>query len=167
MTSGCDERAWLDEVVIAEMAESDLDEVLAIERESFPSAWSRESYEREVRNRNSYYFTARYGRGLVGYFGMWVVVDEAHITTLAVHPQWRRKGLGRRLLDLVIDVARRQGASRVTLEVREGNGPAIAMYRKSGFETKGILPGYYGDTRENGVVMWKALPKHGAVERQQ
>ncbi len=167
MTSGCDERAWLDDVVIAQMAECDLDEVLAIERESFPSAWSRESYERELRNRNSHYFTARYGRRLIGYFGMWVVVDEAHITTLAVHPQWRRKGLGGRLLNAVTDVAQRQGVSRVTLEVRERNEAAIAMYRKFGFQVKGILPGYYGDTKENGVVMCKVLPKHGAVERQQ
>jgi ribosomal-protein-alanine N-acetyltransferase len=143
------------------MTESDLDEVLTIERQSFPSVWSRASYERELRNRNSYYLTARHQGALVGYFGMWIVLGEAHITTLAVHPSYRRRGLGGRLLDHVIDLARRHSAARVTLEVREQNHAAIAMYRKFGFEPKGVLPAYYGDTRENGVVMLKELSSEG------
>ncbi len=161
MTSGCDERAWLDEVVVGNMTQSDLDEVLAIEHQSFPSAWSRASYERELRNRNSYYLTARHGGAVVGYFGMWVVLDEAHITTLAVHPSYRRRGLGAHLLRHLMELARRRGASRVTLEVREQNHAAIAMYQKFGFEPKGVLPGYYGDTKENGVVMWKVISSQG------
>ena len=74
------------------MREADLDEVMAMERESFPSAWSRGSYSRELRNRSSYYFVARLGEQLVGYVGMWVVGDEGHITTIAVHPERRRRG---------------------------------------------------------------------------
>jgi ribosomal-protein-alanine N-acetyltransferase len=165
LTSDSDERARLSQAVVGNMTESDLDEVLAIERQSFPSAWSRASYERELTNRSSYYFTARLGGSLVGYVGMWIVMDEAHITTLAVHPAYRRRGLGGRLLAHLIELARRHGASRVTLEVRERNHAAIAMYRKFGFTRKGLLPGYYGDTRENGLVMWKLLSSQGQAGR--
>jgi ribosomal-protein-alanine N-acetyltransferase len=139
------------------MAPEDLDEVLAIERGAFPSAWSRASYERELRNDNSYYFRARSAGVLVAYAGVWVVYDEAHITTIAVHPQWRRRGLATRLLRVLTRLAWEQGAARLTLEVRERNEAARALYQKLGFEEKGVLPGYYGDTGENGVVMWKTL----------
>ena len=157
MTSDFNEATWLAEVEIRPMSVDDLDEVLEVERQSFPSVWSRNSYERELRNDNSYYYVARAGERLVGYAGMWIVLDEAHITTLAVDPGSRRRGLGGRLLGRMIDLARRHSVSRVTLEVRERNEAAIAMYRKLGFVEKGVLPGYYGDTGENGVVMWKSL----------
>jgi len=157
LTSGSGETTWLDEITVAPMAPADLDEVLVIERHSFPSAWSRGSYERELRNRNSYYFVARHEGRLVGYIGTWVVVDEAHITTLAVHPGCRRRGLGSHLLRILIEHARQRGAARVTLEVREQNLAAISMYRAFGFQQTGVLRGYYGDTGENGLVMWKVL----------
>ena len=157
MTSGSDSRAWLDGVVVEPMAPEDLDEVLVIERESFPSAWSRGSYDRELRSSNSYYFVARSAGVLVAYAGMWIVFDEAHITTIAVHAQWRRRGLAARLMSMLIAFAHSQGAVRLTLEVRERNEAGLALYRKLAFEEKGLLPGYYGDTGENGVVMWKAL----------
>ncbi len=146
------------------MAPADLDEVLIIERHSFPSAWSRGSYERELRSDNSHYFAARHRDQLVGYAGMWVVLDEAHITTLAVHPRRRRRGLGSRLLLLLIEQARRQGATRMTLEVRERNEAARSMYRKFGFRRKGVLRGYYGDTGEDGIVMWKPLEPEADCE---
>ncbi|MCJ7749694.1 MAG: ribosomal protein S18-alanine N-acetyltransferase [Armatimonadetes bacterium] len=164
MTSGSAETTWLDEITVAPMAPADLDEVLVIERHSFPSAWSKNSYERELRNRSSYYFAARHEDRLVGYIGMWVVVDEAHITTLAVHPGCRRRGLGSHLLRLLIEHACQRGATRVTLEVREQNLAAIAMYRAFGFQQTGVLHGYYGDTGENGLVMWKVLSPVGEGE---
>jgi len=157
LTSGSDKTIWLGDIAVAPMAPADLDEVIVIERHSFPSAWSRDSYERELRNHNSYYFVARREGRLVGYIGMWVVVDEAHITTLAVHPGCRRRGLGSHLLRLLMEHARQRGAARVTLEVREQNLAAISMYRALGFQQTGVLRGYYGDTGENGLVMWKVL----------
>lgn len=162
MTSGCGSAAWLEGIVVERMSEQDLDEVLAIERQSFPSAWSRGSYERELRNDSSYYLCVRSAGVLVAYAGLWIIRDEAHITTIAVHPQWRRRGLATHLMHLLIDLARREGALRLTLEVRERNEAALALYRRLGFEQKGILPGYYGDTGENGIVMWKALVRDNA-----
>lgn len=159
MTSSCDSAAWLDELVVERMAEQDLDEVLAIERQSFPSAWSRGSYERELRNDSSYYFCVRSAGVLVAYAGLWIVLDEAHITTIAVHPQWRGRGIATHLMRLLIGLAHREGAVRLTLEVRERNEAALALYRKLGFARKGVLPAYYGDTGENGIVMWKMLDR--------
>src|SRR4030042_251506 len=86
LTSGSDKTTWLREIAIAPMAPADLDEVLVIERHSFPSAWSRSSYERELRNHNSYYFAARHEGRLVGYIGMWVGVDEGHNHTPPLPP---------------------------------------------------------------------------------
>jgi len=140
------------------MKPADLDDVLAIERVSFPSAWSRQSYLRELRSRNSYYFVARLAVHVIGYAGMWTVSDEAHISTIAVRPDHRRRGLGSRLLSHLIEIARRQAVAKVTLEVREANHIARSLYRKFGFEETGILPHYYGDTGETGVVMCKTLP---------
>ncbi len=157
MTSDFVDENWLNKVVIQPMTEEDLDEVLAIERKSFPSAWSRGSYERELRNDNSFYFTARCEGELIGYAGMWIIFEEAHVTTIAVKSEYRHRGLGKRLLSLLVDLARTRNADRLTLEVRTGNKPAIALYEQFGFERKGLLPNYYGDTGEDGIVMWKML----------
>jgi len=139
------------------MVREDLDEVLTIERLSFPSAWSRDSYLRELRSRNSFYFVARLSGAIIGHAGMWTVSDEAHISTIAVHPDYRRRGLGCYLLSHLIQLARRQRAAKITLEVREANHIARSLYRKFGFDEMGLLPRYYGDTGETGVVMCKLL----------
>jgi ribosomal-protein-alanine N-acetyltransferase len=139
------------------MKPSDLDEVLAIERVSFPSAWSRASYLRELLSRTSCYFVARLAGHIIAYAGMWTVSDEAHISTIAVRPDHRRRGLGTRLLSHLIEIARRQAIARVTLEVREANHIARSLYRKFGFHEMGKLPHYYGDTGETGVAMCKTL----------
>jgi len=157
LTSDYDDLAWLKSVEIAPMTAGDLDEVLYVEQESFPSAWSRASYERDLANPNSHYYCARLQGKLVGYVGMWIILDEAHLTTIAVHSSCRRRGLGSYLVHLAIDLARRNRAKRMTLEVREKNIPAIELYRKLGFVRKGCLRRYYGDTGENGIVMWRIL----------
>jgi ribosomal-protein-alanine N-acetyltransferase len=161
LTSGCDDSTWLEAVSIERMRPIDLDEVLAIERASFPSAWSRQSYLRELRGRNSHYFVARLAGGIIGYAGMWTISDEAHISTIAVRADHRRRGLGSRLLSRLIEIASRHPVPKITLEVRETNHIARHLYRKFGFEETGILPRYYGDTGETGVVMCKTLaPEH-------
>jgi ribosomal-protein-alanine N-acetyltransferase len=164
LTWACDDRDWVKEVELVRMTPADLDEVMVIERHSFPSAWSRGSYERELRNANSCYFTAKHDGAVVGYIGMWIIADDAHITTLAVHPRRRRAGLATRLIQHLMDFARNLGAVRITLEVREGNRAAQALYHKFGFEDRGRLRRYYGDTGEDGLVMWKRLSSEGSGE---
>lgn len=136
------------------MAREDLDRVVAIERQSFPTSWRREAYERELLNPSARYLVAKVGRGVVGYGGMWVIAPEAHITTLAVAPEHRRRGIGERLLSALLEAAEDMGAARVTLEVRESNAAARALYHKYGFEAVAYMRGYYPDTGEDAVVMW-------------
>jgi len=157
LTSDCADRGWLEAVVFEQMRPEDLAAVLAIERTSFPSAWSADSYLRELRNPSSHYFVARLGGEVIGYAGMWVVGDEAHVSTIAVQFDRRRQGLGERLMHHLMAVARRYQAAYMTLEVRETNLAAQALYRKLGFQAAAIRPRYYGDTGEDGMVMHKAL----------
>jgi ribosomal-protein-alanine N-acetyltransferase len=149
-----------EQLAIVPMAREDLDRVVVIERECFPTAWRRESYERELLNANARYLVARVGERVVGYAGMWVIAPEAHITTVAVEAEQRGRGIGERLLVALLEAAQDMGASRVTLEVRESNQVARALYEKYGFEAVAFMRGYYPDTGEDAVVMWlNALPR--------
>jgi len=153
LTSACDNETWLASVTIEPMRSHDVEAVREIDLLSFPSAWSAESYLRDLRNRNSHYLVAHLGGEVIGYAGMWLIADEAHISTLAVHPDHRRRGLGRRLLAHLLELAADHDAVEITLEVREANAIAQRLYESFGFRSKGLLPHYYGDTGENAVVM--------------
>lgn len=144
------------QVTISKMTLNDLDEVLAIENKSYPTPWTRRSFHSELTdNIYAHYFVARCGQTLAGYFGMWIILDEAHITNIAVSPKLRRQGIGEQMLRFSFDKAKELGASRMTLEVRLSNHEAQNLYRKLGFEDKGIRKGYYTDTNEDAIIMWK------------
>ncbi|MGI6620779.1 MAG: ribosomal protein S18-alanine N-acetyltransferase [Bacillota bacterium] len=145
-----------DRLVISKMTTKDIDEVLAIERQSYPTPWSRNAFTSELTsNLYAHYFTARIDGTLVGYFGMWVFFDEAHITNIAVDPRFRRQGIGERMLRFAFSKARELGATKMTLEVRLSNHGAQNLYRKLGFQDRGIRKGYYSDTNEDAIIMWK------------
>ncbi len=144
-------------VGIRAMTEEDLEEVLRIERLSFPQPWSREAYRREISQPFSVYVVAEDGEGVVGYAGMWVILDEAHLTTLAVDPEKRREGIGERLLAHMEEEARRRGATTMLLEVRPSNRPALALYEKKGFSLWGRRRRYYSDNQEDALLMGKVL----------
>ncbi|MBE3559830.1 MAG: ribosomal protein S18-alanine N-acetyltransferase [Ktedonobacteraceae bacterium] len=91
---------------------------------------------------------------IIGFAGLWLMVDEAHITTIAVHPDFRRRGLGELLLVSLIDIAYEIGARWVTLEVRVSNYPAQSLYRKYGFHEAGLRHRYYSDNQEDALIMW-------------
>jgi len=160
------------------MQVSDSQEVMAIERLSFPTPWPRGAYRFEIHhNPRACYFVVRPQeegaaqceeprRGLlarfrspdqrppiVGYGGFWRSAGEAHISTLAVHPRLRRKGIGQLILLAMIDKARSLGAKHITLEVRASNLVAQSLYRKYGFQVVGRRRGYYSDINEDAVVM--------------
>jgi len=152
------------ELRLVPMAREDLDRVVVIERQSFPTVWRREAYERELLNPSARYLVAKLGDQVVGYAGMWAIADEAHITTLAVAPEYRGRGIGERLLVGLLEAAEDMGASRVTLEVRESNSAARALYDKYEFEAVAHMRGYYPDTGEDAVVMWlNPLPRTSAA----
>ncbi len=142
-------------VEIAPMTPADIPAVLEIERRSFPTPWPRDAYEHELdHNRTAIYLVARREGAVVGYAGMWVVMDEAHITTIAVHPGLRGQGIGERLLIALIDRAGERGARWVQLEVRRSNLVAQSLYRKYGFRDVGVRRHYYSDNGEDALVMW-------------
>jgi [ribosomal protein S18]-alanine N-acetyltransferase len=136
------------------MGPDDIPTVLEIERASFATPWPAEAFQQELRhNRLARYTVARQGNAVVGYAGVWLMVDEAHITTFAVHPDWRRQGIGRRLLLAMLIVAEELQAVRMTLEVRVSNLAAQALYLAHGFAIAGRRERYYTDDGEDAYVM--------------
>jgi ribosomal-protein-alanine N-acetyltransferase len=141
-------------VEIGPMHVDDLLQVQAIERASFTTPWPAHAYRSELEtNRLASYVVARAGGQVVGYGGVWLMVDEAHITTFAVHPDWRRQGIGDRLLIALLDVALQRGAREATLEVRLSNVAARRLYEKWGFRPAGLRPRYYTDDNEDALIM--------------
>jgi ribosomal-protein-alanine N-acetyltransferase len=141
-----------------QMAEDHLDEVMGIEALSFTSPWSRKAYLYELHNNDfAHYIVARLEDRIVGYAGMWVLMDESHITTVAVHPVCRGRGLGRSIMAEMMRRSLIMGVTRITLEVRSSNQPARSLYASLGFVEKGLRKKYYADNNEDAVVMWAEL----------
>lgn len=143
------------ELYIATMEPIHLDGVMAIEQACFFSPWSRATFLREItENPYAIYLVALSSHQVAGYSGAWLVVDEAHITNIAVAKNWRRRGVAKRLLDRLLTLAREQDIRRVTLEVRRSNEAAQNLYQSLGFYSAGVRPGYYTDNSEDAVIMW-------------
>ncbi len=141
-------------VTITPMTLQDLDAVVAIEGSSFVQPWSRQSFSSELANSQlAAYLVARVAGRVVGYGGVWVILDEAHLTTLAVENTYRSKGIASRLLSELIDKSLEMGARRMSLEVRPSNQSARGLYHKFGFIVKGLRKHYYFN--EDGLVMFK------------
>ena len=141
-------------VEIVPMRVADLPAVHTIERASFDLPWPADAYRTELEtNRLAQYLVVRVGDEIAAYGGMWLMVDEAHVITFAVHPDWRRQRLGERLLLAMLDVAVDAGARDATLEVRLSNLPARRLYEKYGFRPVGLRPRYYSDNGEDALIM--------------
>ena len=139
---------------IEPMRLEDVPDVHRIESASFPTPWPDYAFKQEIQtNRLAHYLVVRAGEETVGYGGMWLMVDEAHVTTFAVLPGWRRRGIGGRLMLELMHVALRLNAHIVTLEVRLSNHAARALYGKFGFRPVGIRPRYYSDNNEDALIM--------------
>jgi [ribosomal protein S18]-alanine N-acetyltransferase len=141
-------------VRVEPMTVADLPEVQAIERASFTTPWPPNAYRTELEtNRLAHYVVARAEGHVVGFAGVWLMVDEAHITTFAVAPGWRRRRIGERMLIAVLDLAVGRRATDATLEVRLSNLPARRLYEKYGFRPVGLRPRYYSDDNEDALIM--------------
>ena len=136
---------------------ADLDEVLAIERISFPTPWSRGAFLYEMRqNPAARCWVARGAPpapSVLGYLCLWEISPEIHITNLAVHPEWRRQRIARALLTATLEDARRRGLTLALLEVRPNNAEAVGLYEGLGFQIVGRRKGYYFDTGEDALLM--------------
>jgi ribosomal-protein-alanine N-acetyltransferase len=151
--------------IIEPMRMDDVPAVLEIERLSFSSPWPAYAFEHELSaNRLARYIVSRLDGRVVGFAGIWLMVDEAHITTFGVHPEHRRRGIGRRMLLRLAELAVELGAVRMTLEVRVSNTAAQALYGSFGFRIAGRRPNYYSDDGEDAFIMTTS-DLHGAPMR--
>jgi ribosomal-protein-alanine N-acetyltransferase len=142
-------------VSFRKMTEPDLHMILEVENQSFATPWTYEAFYNELYNNQfAQYLVAEVDGKIIGYCGLWVIIDEAHITNIALLPQYRGKGLGEALLRNVMQYALEHGAETVTLEVRVSNQIAQNLYRKLGFQNGGIRKSYYTDNYEDALVMW-------------
>lgn len=117
----------------------------------FAVPWSEKSFREECENPHATYFVAKIDGKIVGYGGVWIVADEAQITNIAVHPDYRKKKIASEILEEILSLS--QDAERIILEVRESNVPAIGLYEKYGFEKAGIRKNFYHSPVENGITM--------------
>lgn len=142
-------------VLIQDMTLDDIPAVQEVEHASFPLPWPSSAFRQELTaNRNARYIVAREDDRVVGYAGLWIMVDEAHITTFAVLPGHRRRRIGERMLHRLFELAEEVGAQWLTLEVRASNLAAQRLYEKYGFRRAGVRRRYYSDNSEDALIMW-------------
>ena len=141
---------------IIPMQKDYLDEVLKVEEQAYGEHhWSKESFFNELNNQLAKYYCAFNEQGeLVGYCGCWQIMEEAHITNVAVSPNFRRQNIGEALLISIIKSCYKEMVKYLTLEVRVSNTPAINLYEKYGFKSLGVRKGYYQDNNEDALIMW-------------
>lgn len=145
------------EVVIKKLQRQDIDQIMGIESVSFGSHhWSDQSFISEIGNKLGNYFTAleKDTNKVVGYCGFWLICDEAHITTIAVHPEYRKNRIGEFLLQKMINTGYQKEAKWFTLEARASNIAAQGLYTKYGFKSLGLRKKYYQDNDEDALIMW-------------
>ncbi len=150
--------AMNDTIAFRPMELADIDQVFEIETASFATPWSKEAfYDELTKNRFAVYTLLEVDETIAGYCGVWIIVDEAHITNIALLPEYRGRKLGEALLKKVMETARNMGAKTLTLEVRVSNTAARSLYRKQGFQEGAIRKQYYTDNLEDAIVMWVNL----------
>ena len=144
-----------DRLEIVPMAASDVASVTRIEKASFSTVWPSDAFYNELNaNKLAHYFVGRIAGSVVAYGGIWVILEDSHVTTIAVDPAYRGRRFGEVMLLRLIDEALERGAAWMTLEVRESNTVAQHLYRKYGFTTVTMRRGYYSDDNESALVMW-------------
>jgi len=143
----------MEEIIFSALKEADIEEVMEIEKVSFPTPWTRGMFMDDLLRKDfAFFIVARLENRVIGYGGFWSVLEEAHLGNLAVRPDLRRRGIGERILKELIRMAKSRGTNLMTLEVRENNGAARALYEKMQFRLVAIRKGYYSDTNEDACV---------------
>lgn len=146
-----------DPAVIRPLTAKDLDQMMVIEESCFSDPWSKKVFEEDMDNSLSSWYGAFKGSRLAAYIGFWSVAGEGQINNIATHPDFRRQGIARRLIQAAFEEGSRKGISAWTLEVRVSNQAAIALYEQEGFRSAGIRPAYYSDPVEDAYIMWKGI----------
>lgn len=144
-------------IIIRSMTKDDVDSVYIVEEDCFTDPWSKESIRKELKNDLARYLVAELDNKIVGYVGVWFVVDEGHITNVAVHSDYRGKKIGDKLVKEMVKLCKESKLIAMTLEVRSSNTVAQNLYRKYGFKMGGIRKEYYSDNKEDAIIMWNQL----------
>lgn len=146
----------ISDIKILPMTKDDIDDVVAIESEAYGKHhWAKSSFYDEMSNNLAKYYVAKTSDGeTVGYAGTWHIIDEGHITTIAVKKDFLRNHIGEAIIHRIIEDCYKDGIKYLTLEVRVSNIPAIKLYEKYGFQSLGTRKGYYQDNNEDALIMW-------------
>ncbi|MFD3158226.1 ribosomal protein S18-alanine N-acetyltransferase [Haloimpatiens sp. FM7330] len=144
----------MNNILIKPLEDKYIDDVLNINSLSFPVPWGKNSFIKELQNNFAYYIIAIKDNMVVGYAGIWIIVGEAHIISIAVHPEYRSMGIGNLLMDGIFGICKKNSVYGITLEVRESNLNAQKLYEKYGFIKEGIRKFYYANNREDAIIMW-------------
>lgn len=146
----------LSEITIDYMKKEDIESVVRIEEEAYGKHhWAKSSFYDEMSNNLAKYYTVKLSNGeIVGYAGTWHIIDEGHITTIAVRNDYLRNHIGEAIIQKIIDDCYKNKIKYLTLEVRASNTPAIKLYEKYGFQSLGTRKGYYQDNNEDALIMW-------------
>lgn len=147
----------INNLVIEEMKEEDIDGVFEVEKNCFEDYWSKDSFKKELNNNLAKYLVAKVDEKIAGYVGIWFVVDEGHITNVAVHENFRGKKIGDKLIKRLVEVCKDNNIVSMTLEVRASNVVAQNLYRKYGFKMAGIRKEYYSNNKEDAIIMWNDI----------
>ncbi len=142
------------------MAEKDLPYVCAIERVSFPNPWHEMTFIGEIHNKSisfPYVVVHKKEERVIGYVIFWHVRDEIQISNIAIHPDFRRKGIGLAVMRQILELVKRERAKFISLEVRPSNSAALNLYKKLGFEILAIRKDYYHNPKEHALIMGKRL----------
>lgn len=146
------------DIIVRRMEESDLDRIMEVEKSCFTTPWSRNSFHLEItKNQLAQYFVAELDGIVAGYGGMWLILDECHITNIAVDKEYRRLGIGKKILEELIRLCENREITAMTLEVREDNQAAKQLYKSYGFVENGRRINYYHDVGKDAIIMWKNL----------
>lgn len=143
-------------VTIRKATVKDATAMAALDQACFTLPWSNEAFRREFDDNNmAFYLVAAVSESIIGYVGLWWIMGEGHITNFAVHPGYRRQGVGERLLAQLIVISKEKGIDKHTLEVRASNEAAINLYKKFEFKISGIRKEYYSDNLEDALILWR------------
>lgn len=144
-----------DDIKFSTLKKEGIEDVMKINSLSFSVPWSRSALESEMNNSLAFYAAAFKDSKVIGYGGMWVIIDEATITNIAVHPDFRNQHIGTRIMEELFKKCRLEGVKNIYLEVRKTNYTAQHLYKKFGFVKNGIRKKYYTDNLEDAIIMTK------------
>lgn len=146
----------MNDLIIRQAEERDIKDIAWIEQRCFSVPWSSRAIQQEVTSNDmAIYTVAEVDGKTVAYMGIWLIVDEGHITNVAVLPEYRKRNIATALISATIDFTSQKGIRKYTLEVRSTNHVARNLYQKFGFKEAGLRKGYYKDNKEDAIIMWR------------